>query len=57
VVPAQLIDIVIDQGTHHEGWEAFSRMKLAEGGSIWRYYPLSPEGEAEYAAWSTAVKT
>jgi len=57
VVPIQLVDLLIEQGTRHEGWESFSRMKLAEGGSIWRYYPLSPEGQAEYESWSVANRT
>jgi hypothetical protein len=29
----------------------FSRMKLAEGGSLYKYYPLSEEGRREYEAW------
>jgi regulator of RNase E activity RraA len=35
----------------HEDWEDFSRMKLAEGGELFKYYPLNEEGEREYQAW------
>ncbi|MFN8500251.1 MAG: ribonuclease activity regulator RraA, partial [Anaerolineae bacterium] len=33
----------------------FSRMKLAEGGSLTKYYPLSDEGWAEYEAWRASA--
>ena len=39
--------------TAHEEWEEFSRLKLAEGGSISKYYPLSEEGQREYELWRT----
>ena len=26
-------------------------MKLAEGGALQKYYPLSPEGRVEYEQW------
>jgi DNA-binding PadR family transcriptional regulator len=29
-------------------------MRLAQGGDLRKYYPLSPEGEAEYKAWRKA---
>jgi DNA-binding PadR family transcriptional regulator len=29
----------------------FSRIKLAEGGSLRKYYPLNEEGRAEYEEW------
>ena len=35
----------------HEDWEGFSRMKLAQGGRLSKYYPLSEEGWAEYDDW------
>ncbi|TIU36259.1 MAG: ribonuclease activity regulator RraA, partial [Mesorhizobium sp.] len=28
--------------------------RLAQGGDLRKYYPLSPEGEAEYRAWRQA---
>ena len=56
VVPAQLVDLVIEQGSHHEDLEKFSRQRLSEGGSIWTSYPLSAEGRAEYDAWRISQK-
>lgn len=50
-VPFNCVDLLLEVGTSHEEWEAFSRRKLAEGGSIWKYYPLKDEGLAEYEAW------
>ena len=38
----------------HEEWEVFSRIKLAEGGSLKKYYPLNDEGWAEYEEWRKA---
>jgi DNA-binding PadR family transcriptional regulator len=35
----------------HEEWEVFSKIKLLEGGSIHKYYPLNDEGWAEYEEW------
>jgi len=32
-------------------WEVFSRLKLAEGGPLDKYYPLSEEANREYQAW------
>jgi hypothetical protein len=32
-------------------WEEFSRIKLAEGGDLRRYYPLSDAARPEYDAW------
>jgi len=29
----------------------FSRLKLAEGGSLMKYYPLNDEGWRDYEAW------
>jgi regulator of RNase E activity RraA len=51
VVPAKLAEFVLEQTIHHEEWEVFSRMRLREGGSIQKYYPLSDEGWEEYEAW------
>ncbi len=54
VVPAKLAPQLAAQGNAHEDWETFSRMRLAQGGSIWTYYPLSDEGRREYEAWRAA---
>ena len=51
VVPAQLAPELTAKAHAHAEWEDFSRMKLAEGGHLRKYYPLSEEGRAEYEAW------
>ena len=51
IVPAQLAAGIVQHTREHEEWEAFSRQRLAEGGSIWKYYPLSEEGRREYEEW------
>jgi regulator of RNase E activity RraA len=51
VVPQQLAPEVVRVTLEHEKWEVFSRIKLAEGGALSRYYPLNNEGQAEYEAW------
>jgi regulator of RNase E activity RraA len=53
VIPAQLAETIVDKTLDHEEWETFSRQRLAEGGSIWKYYPLSEEGRKEYELWKT----
>ncbi len=53
-VPRNMVDVLLEEGSSKEDWETFSRQKLAEGGSIWKYYPLSGEGLAEYEAWRDA---
>jgi regulator of RNase E activity RraA len=51
LIPAQLAATVLDSTLEHEDWETFSRIKLAEGGALSTYYPLSEEGWREYQAW------
>jgi regulator of RNase E activity RraA len=51
IVPANMAPIIAEHSLDHEDWEAFSRERLAEGGSIWKYYPLSDEGRQEYELW------
>ena len=51
VVPVQMAPLVLQQTVEHEEWEVFSRIKLAEGGSLTKYYPLNEEGQREYEAW------
>jgi hypothetical protein len=36
-------------------WEEFSRIKLAEGGDLRRYYPLSDAARPEYEAWRKSL--
>ena len=54
VVPAQMAEVVARETLEHEDWEVFSRGKLAEGGSLQKYYPLNDEGRREYEAWKQA---
>ncbi len=54
VIPAAMASLVLRHTRDHEDWEEFSRLKLAEGGSIRRYYPLDETGQAEYEAWRKA---
>jgi len=54
VVPLAVAPIMLKKTIEHEDWEVFSRMRLAEGGSLWKYYPLSAEGRQEYEAWRKA---
>ncbi|MGI9147546.1 MAG: ribonuclease activity regulator RraA [Chloroflexota bacterium] len=51
VVPIQLAPQLAEKATQHVEWEEFSRMKLAEGGDLRRYYPLSDAARDEYEAW------
>ncbi len=54
VVPAKMAPMVVEHTLEHEEWEVFSRIKLLEGGSIMKYYPLNDEGWAEYEVWRDA---
>jgi len=51
LIPAQMAPLVAQYTIEHEEWEVFSRIKLAEGGSLRKYYPLNDEGWAEYEEW------
>jgi hypothetical protein len=50
-MPVALAEDVLRRGSEHAEWEDFSRLQLARGGELRRYYPLAPEAEAEYQAW------
>lgn len=54
MVPAKLAPVVAQVTLEHEEWEVFSKIKLLEGGSIHKYYPLNDEGWAEYEEWRKA---
>jgi regulator of RNase E activity RraA len=54
LVPQRVAAMMLEQTLDHEDWESFSRMRMAQGGSIWTYYPLSEEGRAEYEAYKIA---
>jgi regulator of RNase E activity RraA len=51
LVPIGLASRLADIASEHAEWEEFSRLRLAQGGDLRKYYPLSTEGEAEYRAW------
>jgi regulator of RNase E activity RraA len=51
VVPIKLAPQLLLTAGEHAEWEEFSRMRLAEGGDLRKYYPLSEEARAEYKAW------
>ncbi|UCH24567.1 MAG: hypothetical protein JSV66_11480 [Trueperaceae bacterium] len=51
VVPVSLAKDLADSANEHVEWEDFSRMKLAQGGDLRTYYPLSAEAQAEYETW------
>jgi len=51
VVPIKLAPELLRKASEHHEWEDFTRMKLAEGGDLRKYYPLSDEARAEYEAW------
>jgi regulator of RNase E activity RraA len=57
LVPTTVAPLLLDRALHHEEWEVFSRMKLAEGGSLRKYYPLSEEGLREYEQWRETNET
>ena len=51
VVPIKLAPQLLEKASQHAEWEDFSRIKLAEGGDLRRYYPLSDDARPEYEAW------
>lgn len=51
VVPIGLAGALLARASEHAEWEEFSRERLAAGGDLRRYYPLSPEARPEYEAW------
>jgi regulator of RNase E activity RraA len=51
VVPGGLAAELVQQAHARHEWEDFSREKLAEGGDLRRYYPLSEAARPEYEAW------
>ena len=51
VVPIALAPALLKAASEHAEWEDFSRMRLAQGGDLRKYYPLSEGARAEYEAW------
>ncbi|WP_394618693.1 ribonuclease activity regulator RraA [Lentzea sp. JNUCC 0626] len=54
VVPVKLAPALVAAAQEHAEWEEFSRIKLAEGGDLRRYYPLSQDAWPEYEKWRAA---
>jgi regulator of RNase E activity RraA len=54
VVPIKLAPELAKKAGDHAEWEEFTRMRLAEGGELKKYYPLSDEARPEYEAWREA---
>lgn len=52
VVPVSLAEQLLEHASQHAEWEEFSRMRLAEGGDLRTYYPLSEGARAEYEEWN-----
>jgi regulator of RNase E activity RraA len=51
VVPRAAAPQLVQRAGEHVEWEEFSRLRLAEGGDLRKYYPLSEEARAEYEVW------
>jgi regulator of RNase E activity RraA len=51
VVPAQLATELLKRASEHAEWEEFSRERLAEGGDLRKYYPLTDAARPEYEEW------
>lgn len=51
VVPIALAPALLAKASEHAEWEDFSRLRLAQGGDLRKYYPLSEDARAEYEAW------
>jgi regulator of RNase E activity RraA len=55
VVPKDLAEQLAEKGGAHSEWEVFTRIKLAEGGDLRKYYPLTDEAKAEYEEWKKTI--
>jgi regulator of RNase E activity RraA len=51
LVPIGLAPGLLEIANEHTKWEEFSRLRLAGGGDLRKYYPLNAEAESEYHAW------
>lgn len=56
VVPVQLGPELARKASEHVEWEEFSRTRLAEGGDLRKYYPLTEAARGEYEEWKTASR-
>lgn len=51
VVPIKLAEELVKKAGEHHEWEEFSRLRLAEGGDLRKYYPLRDDAREEYEQW------
>lgn len=56
LVPIGLAPKLAEIAGQHAEWEEFARERLAAGGDLRKYYPLSAEAEAEYRDWCKAQR-
>ena len=56
-IRAWLVPQLLRAASEHAEWEDFSRMRLAEGGDLRKYYPLSAEARGEYEEWRKAQES
>ena len=56
VVPVQIAPELIKNASKKNEWEEFTRMRLAQGGELRKYYPLNDEARAEYEEWDAERK-
>jgi regulator of RNase E activity RraA len=54
VVPIGMAEALLAKASEHAAWEEFSRERLAQGGDMRLYYPLSDEARPEYEEWLRA---
>lgn len=50
-IPPELVEEVVSVGLRHEEHEEFIKLRVQQGGSLARYYPLDAEALVEYAEW------
>ena len=50
-MPIKLAPELLGKAGTHAEWEVFTRMRLAQGGELRKYYPLSDEARPEYEEW------
>jgi len=51
VVPVAMADELLARAGDHHNWEEFTRLRLAQGGDMRKYYPLREDAQGEYEAW------
>jgi regulator of RNase E activity RraA len=55
VVPIQLAPELASKASEHVEWEEFSRERLAAGGDLRKYYPLTDAVRPEYEEWRRRI--